>query len=199
MEYATLYQAKTAERLEEMQQDDNSHYLIYQVLGVSQNEGVLIDQYQNKGRFLYNYAGKFLEKTIQLCFQTSFPDAQLNIKIPNLLSQRPKTFEVDILHRSFAYEIKWRDATTDGDHITKEHARLQAVSQAGYTPIRLMFYAPQRDQAIRIQATLATLYQGMDGFYFQGEHAWQHVFEQTHIDLEKILINIAGEQTNGAT
>ena len=35
-----------------MQKDDFSHYLIYQVLGVTDKEGELIDIYQNKGRFL---------------------------------------------------------------------------------------------------------------------------------------------------
>jgi hypothetical protein len=29
-----------------------------------------------------------------------------------------------------AYEIKWRDATTDGDHITKEHTRVQNIKNA---------------------------------------------------------------------
>jgi len=50
-----------------------------------------------------------------------------------------------------ALEIKWRDATTDGDHITKEHTRMQAVCDAGYKPVRVMFYYPNRDQAVRIQ------------------------------------------------
>ncbi|CAM2929495.1 Restriction endonuclease R XbaI [Helicobacter felis] len=44
-------------------------------------------------------------------------------------------------------EIKWRDATTDGDHITKEHTRVKAIKQKGYKPIRVMFYYPQRAQA----------------------------------------------------
>jgi hypothetical protein len=57
---------------------------------------------------------------------------------------------VDCLVGSDALEIKWRDATTDGDHITKEHTRMQAVRDAGYKPVRVMFYYPNREQAIRI-------------------------------------------------
>jgi len=38
---------------------------------------------------------------------------------------------VDCLVGSDALEIKWRDATTDGDHITKKHTRMQAVRDAG--------------------------------------------------------------------
>ena len=41
-----------------------------------------------------------------------------------------------------AIEIKWRDATTDGDHITKEHTRLKTVKNAGFHPVRVMFYYP---------------------------------------------------------
>ena len=43
-----------------MERDDRSHFLIYQVLGVAEDEGKLIDVYQNKGRFLYKYAGSFV-------------------------------------------------------------------------------------------------------------------------------------------
>jgi type II restriction enzyme len=57
------------ERAIEMESDDCSHFLIYQVLGVSLKEGQLIDLYQNKGRFLYKYAGgSFLEEVTKLCF-----------------------------------------------------------------------------------------------------------------------------------
>lgn len=53
-------------RLNEMQNDDTSHYLIYRVLGITDQEGNLIDVYQNKGRFLYKYAGSFLEESALL-------------------------------------------------------------------------------------------------------------------------------------
>ena len=49
-------------RVVEMETDDNSHYLLYRVLGISTSEGKKIDEYQNKRRFLYKYAGSFLEE-----------------------------------------------------------------------------------------------------------------------------------------
>ena len=49
------------------------HYLLYQVLGISDEEGRLIDVYQSKGRFLYNYAGRFLEAAAKRCFVERFP------------------------------------------------------------------------------------------------------------------------------
>jgi len=49
---ATRYRNKLSlqiqKRIEEMQDDDNSHHLIYRVLGVSITEGAKIDIYQNK-------------------------------------------------------------------------------------------------------------------------------------------------------
>lgn len=180
-------------RVVEMQADDVSHYLIYRVLGIAQAEGHLIDVYQNKGRFLYKYAGSFLEEATKLCFKEAFPDSG-SLKIPNTRGQRPKTFEIDCLVGNEALEIKWKDATTDGDHITKEHTRIQVISDAGYTPIRVMFYYPNRTQAIRIQETLATLYEGIGGEYYHGDNAWTFVKDKTGICLKDILEQIANER-----
>ena len=47
--YAENLKNKVDLRREEMKNDDNSHYLLYRVLGVSNEEGQLIDLYQNKG------------------------------------------------------------------------------------------------------------------------------------------------------
>ena len=137
---------KMDERIAEMEEDDNSHYLIYRVLEVTLKEGKLIDVYQNKGRFLYKYAGSFLEEAAILCFEEKFEHAQRKVKIPNKLGSRPKTFEIDCLVDRHAYEVKWKDATTDGDHITKEHTRVQNIKNADYKPIRIMFYYPNRSQ-----------------------------------------------------
>ena len=136
--YAQELARKIDARMMEMQADDKSHFLIYQVLGIGAEEGELIDNYQNKGRFLYKYAGSFLEEAAKLCFKVKFPDSG-SIRVPNTHGKKPKLFGVDCLVGSDALEIKWRDATTDGDHITKEHTRMQAVRDAGYKPVRVMF------------------------------------------------------------
>jgi len=188
--YATELKKQVDIREKEMEDDDTSHYLLYRVLGVTNDEGRLIDLYQNKGRFLYKYAGAFLEEAAILCIKHKFPDSA-KVKIPNTLGSRPKTFEIDCLVGNAAHEIKWRDATTDGDHITKEHTRVKVIREKGYIPIRVMFYYPQRAQAIRIQETLETLYQGIGGKYFYGNGAWQYIHELTDIDLLKILEKIA--------
>jgi hypothetical protein len=197
--FANDLSSKISGRVTEMEDDTNSHYLIYQVLGISEEEGRLIDVYQNKGRFLYKYAGSFLERAAKLCFLERFPDSG-SVRIPNSVSQKPKTFEIDCLvNGKDAFEIKWRDATTDGDHITKEHSRLKAVASAGYKPIRIMFYYPNRSQAVRIQQTLETLYQGVQGEYHYGDAAWEFVRTYTGVDLKGILENIAEESNHAAT
>jgi hypothetical protein len=194
LDYSNRLLVAIDSRTEEMLTDDVSHYLIYRVLGVSFSEGQKIDLYQNKGRFLYKYAGSFLEQATKKCFEYTFPDSG-SIRIPNTRGQRrPKTFEIDCLVGNDALEIKWRDATTDGDHITKEHNRIQVISDAGYIPIRVMFYYPNRQQAMRIQQTLETLYQGIGGHYHYGDGAWEYVRERTGVDLKAIFEQIANER-----
>lgn len=191
-DYADRLAKAIDKRVEEMKADDKSHYLIYRVLGISDEEGHLVDVYQNKGRFLYKYAGSFLEEAAKRCFLEQFPDSG-PVRIPNTLGSRPKTFEIDCLVASDAIEIKWRDATTDGDHITKEHTRIKAVEAAGYNPIRVMFYYPNRTAAIKIQQTLETLYKGLGGEYHFGDDAWSYIKKRTGVDLFGILQKLAKE------
>ena len=194
-QYAERLGQRVAQRVREMEGDDTSHHLIYQVLGISDEEGKMIDVYQSKGRFLYNYAGRFLEEAVKLCFAETFLDAD-SYWIHNTQGQRPARFQIDCLVGSDAIEIKWRDATTDGDHITKEHTRIMAVKDAGYTPVRIMFYYPNRTQAIRIQRTLETLYTGVGGEYYSDDAAWTYVRDRTGIDLLDILRKLARENVS---
>ena len=192
--YASKLKEKIDERKEAMKADDNSHYLIYNDLGITTKEGELIDIYQNTGRFLYKYAGSFLEEAATLCLNYKFPDG-IKTKVENTLGQRPSTFEIDFLNGNDAIEVKWRDATTDGDHITKEHTRVKVIKRHGYKPIRVMFYYPQREQAIRIQETLKTLYAGVSGEYYGGDEAWDFLKTYSGVDLKAILTEIAKERT----
>jgi hypothetical protein len=192
--YSDALKSQIELRVEEMKSDDNSHYLIYQVLGIPIEEGALIDSYQNKGRFLYKYAGSFLEEAATLCLRSSHPKGA-KTKIENTEGTRPKSFEIDYLIESDAFEIKWKDATTDGDHITKEHTRVKAITNKGYKPIRIMFYYPHRSQAIKIQETLKTLYHGVNGEYYSGDEAWEYLKKYTGVDLKKILNEIVLENS----
>ena len=58
-------------------------------------------------------------------------------------------------------------------------------------PIRVMFYYPQRKQAIKIQETLKTLYAGVEGEY----EAWEYVVKYIGVDFKSILTEIAEKNT----
>lgn len=196
-EYANNLREKIDTRREEMKTDNNSHYLIYRVLGISNNEGSLIDEYQNTGRFLYKYAGSFLEEAASLCLFFANSKGGKTM-VENTEGKKPKTFEIDFLNGNDAVELKWRDATTDGDHITKEHTRVKVIMGHGYKPIRVMFYYPQREQAIKIQETLKTIYSGVNGEYYAGDEAWNYLTRISSYNLKSILTEIAERRDNEA-
>jgi hypothetical protein len=58
-----------------------------------------------------------------------------------------------------------------------------------------MFYYPQREQAIKIQETLKTIYTGVKGQYYGGEEAWEFIKNYTGFDLKEILTKIANKRT----
>lgn len=185
--YREELRKKIQEREEEMKSDNNDHYVLYNVLGFTSKEGYQIDYQQNVGRFLYKYAGALIEDLAIKCFTIAHPDAQVKVRLPNTIDQSPKTVEIDCLIDNRAVEIKWKDATTDGDHIKKEHKRVKIIKDAGYIPIRLMFFEPNRSQAIRIQSKLRQLYHEVGGEYYSGDAAWEYLSKDTGIDLKDVL------------
>jgi hypothetical protein len=68
---------------------------------------------------------------------------------------------------------------------------VKVIKSQGYRPVRVMFYYPQREQAIRIQETLKTLYAGVDGEYYAGDAAWDYLKTKSGYDLRAILTEIA--------
>lgn len=187
LRYREELQRKIKERKVEMESDNNEHYMLYNALGFTSEEGYQIDFQQNVGRFLYKYAGSLIEELAITCFKLAYPEAREKVKLPNTIDQSPKTVEIDCLIGNRAIELKWKDATTDGDHIKKEHKRVRIIREAGYIPIRIMFFEPNREQAIRIQARLKKLYSDLGGEYYSGEEAWEYLKNDTGIDLKSIL------------
>lgn len=185
---ADKYKAELLKKIDsrkiEMESDNHDHYIIYNALGVSNSDGDKIDLYQNTGRFLYKYAGAFCEDAMMLAFQAKDPNAK-KIHIDNTVSSTPKRVEIDCLIGNRAHEFKWRDATTDGDHIHKEENRLRSIKKKGYVPIRVMLFEPNRKQAIKIQENLRELYlsPAISGEYYSGIAAWSYIKKETGIDL----------------
>ncbi len=84
------------------------------------------------------------------------------------------------------HEIKWRDATTDGDHVRKEHDKVRCIADAGMRLIRVMYYMPHPIQARRIQERIIKLYRGCDEAYV-GREAWNYIRDYTGFDLHDYL------------
>lgn len=192
LKYREELQKKIKNREIEMQKDNTDHYMVYNALGFTSEEGYQIDYQQNVGRFLYKYAGSMLEELAIQCFKLKYPNSQQKVKLPNTIDSSPKTVEIDCLVGNKAYEIKWKDATTDGDHIKKEHKRVRIIKEAGYTPVRIMFFEPNRTQAISIQAKLRNLYNEIGGEYYAGEDAWNYMQRKTGINLKRLFQNLEG-------
>ncbi len=178
---ASLHQ-RVEERRVEMIKNNREHFRLYEILGFSEKEGHKIDLYQNIGRFLYKYAGALIEETTVAVLQ--YAKEGQRIHIPNTISQNPKNFEIDFFVKpdNKAHEIKWRDATTDGDHVRKEKNKIQCIKKAGMTPIRVMYYMPNRKQAIRIQEKVISAYREY-GEAYTGKEAWDYIRDYTGFDL----------------
>lgn len=187
LKYREKLQEKIKNREIEMQKDNTEHYMVYHALGFTSEEGYQIDYQQNVGRFLYKYAGSMLEELAIKCFTLAYPNSKQKVILPNYIDSSPKTIEIDCLVNNKAYEIKWKDATTDGDHINKELKRIKIIKEAGYTPIRIMFFAPNRTQAISIQTKLKAVYEKAGGEYYVGNTAWEYIKRETGINLKDLF------------
>ncbi len=170
------------DRIKEMDSDLNEHFIIYKALGIHEDEHILIDRYQNIGRFIFKYAGALLEDIAKIALGGQ------RVYIPNVISSSPKKFEIDCYTEddNKAHEIKWRDATTDGDHAKKEENKVKGIVDKGYTPVRVMFFMPQREQAVKIQKRITELYQ-KDGEAYIGDRAFEYVKNYSKIDIKDIL------------
>lgn len=189
--YKKKLHKKIKNREIEMQNDNTEHYMVYNALGFTSEEGYQIDYQQNVGRFLYKYAGSMLEEMAIQCFKIKYPASKQKFKLSNTVDNgNPKTVEIDCLVGNKAYEIKWKDATTDGDHINKENKRIRIIKEAGYIPVRIMFFEPNRAKAVSIQTKLRKLYKEIGGEYYSGNDAWNYIKNETGIDLKNLFRNL---------
>lgn len=185
-EHSTQVTDQIARRRVEMEEDETDHYLLYRILGIEEEECPRIDLYQNVGRFLYYHAGKVLERLTAAIFEET--QGGRRIYIPNTITDHPVRFEIDsyVEADNKAHEIKWRDATTDGDHISKEETKVHAILNAGLVPVRVMYFMPQRREARRIQERIIRLYRE-HGHAYISNGAWDYVQEYTGFNLKGFL------------
>lgn len=185
--HRTTLALKIKERTLELVSDNTDHQEVYRVLGIPEEECPQIDHYQNMGRFVYKYAGSLLEEATQLLLRSKGQGSP--VTIPNTVTSTPKNFHIDCFTKldNKAHEIKWRDATTDGDHIRKEHNKIESILAAGRIPVRIMYYMPVRAQAIKVQKKIIGEFRAK-GEAYVGDEAWQYVKDYSGIDLRKLLL-----------
>lgn len=179
---------QVAARHVELETDDRGHQDIYRILGVPPDECPRIDLYQNIGRFVYKYAGALLEETTQLLLSESGEGSPISLE--NTVSSNPRRFDIDCYTRkdNRAHEIKWRDATTDGDHIRKESQKVEVIVANGLVPVRVMFYMPVRAQARSIQERVLRAFREK-GHAYVGEEAWDYVKDYSGVNLKETLMS----------
>lgn len=71
--------------------------------------------------------------------------------------------------------------------IKKEHKRVRIIREAGYIPVRIMFFESNREQAKKIQNKLKQLYEDIGGEYYSGENAWKYIEKKTGINLKSVF------------
>jgi hypothetical protein len=186
-EHKSTLKKKIDERKIEIKNEDNIHWELYSLLGnFNKSESFNMDFYQNVGRFFFKYAGSMLEEMVLKIFNDK-KNAE-KIYLENTISSNPKKFEIDcfVKEDNKGHEIKWRDATTDGDHKKKEETKLKQMEKNGIIPVKIMFYMPEREQAKKIQTNIIKLYE-KKGFSYVGIEAWKYVKNYGGFDLRKFL------------
>ena len=163
---------------------DNPHHFIYKIFYTSEKIKEM-EYYHNVARILSSNVGRLFDEIIK--FSITIIEGGRSTYIVNPTG-KPKKFEIDILNenKKIAYEIKWRDAGTDGDHKNKEFTKVDLIKQMGYKPIRLTFYLPELAQSLLAQKNIINYYK-THGEAYTGEEAFDYINKMANIDLIKII------------
>ena len=186
-EHKKKLKQKIDDRKIEIKSEVNAHWELYQLLGgFDKSESFNVDFYQNVGRFFFKYAGSMLEEMVIEIIKNKKKAEKIYIE--NTISTNPKKFEIDcfVKEDNRGHEIKWRDATTDGDHKKKEETKLKQLEKNNIIPVKIMFYMPEREQAKKIQTNIIKLYK-VKGFSYVGDEAWKYITDYCGFNLRNFL------------
>lgn len=180
-------------RMEKVRKEIPEYYEIMELYGFKKDDCMKLDIYHNTSRLTFRSLGKLLEDLTTTVLSHTKGGHKLQLTNPN---PPPTTFYIDwvIPKENRAYEIKWRDATTDGDHVRKEEAKISAISNSGYKPIRVMYYRPTRLQAQAICDRVTRLYK-KHGEAYIGKDAWNHIKAYTGFDLRNFVFRKLKKKT----
>ena len=162
----------------------NDHHLVYELF-YAKKEIELMEMYHNRARIISTNAGRIFDTVIKFIIQDIEGGESEYIDNPG---SHPSRFEIDILNhdKKLAYEVKWRDAGTDGDHTNKEFRKVDLLVQQGYTPIRLTFFMPELERSLKAQTKIINYYDEHGKTYTQ-DKAFEYINQMANIDLLQIL------------
>ena len=162
----------------------NEHHLVYELF-YDKKEIELMEKYHNRARILSTNAGRIFDTAVKFIIQDVEGGQSEYIDNPG---QHPNRFEIDVINhdKKLAYEIKWRDAGTDGDHKNKEYRKVDLLIEKGYTPIRLTFFMPELERSLNAQKQIIDYYNKRGKSYTQ-DSAFAYINRMADIDLLQIL------------
>ena len=167
---------------------ENSHHEIYQLF-YSKEQLKIMEQEHNRARILSSNAGRIFDEAVKFVITNAEGGKSEYVSNPG---GHPKKFEIDIINhnKKIGYEIKWRDAGTDGDHKAKEYRKVDIIKEMGYTPIRLTFFLPELPRSLKAQQEIINYYKE-HGRAYTGNDAFNFVNKMANIDLWSIIRSYA--------
>lgn len=183
-EYHKKIQNNTLSTENLMNQFYNEHHQMYELF-YSKNELKLMEKYHNMARILSANMGRIFDSIVKFII-IDIEGGQTEYW--NNTNSNPKKFEIDVVnnYKKIAYEIKWRDAGTDGDHKSKEFRKVDLIKSRGYTPIRLTFFLPELERSAKAQKDIIDYY-SLKGLSYTGKKAFEYINNLAKIDLLKII------------
>ena len=163
----------------------NDHHLVYRLFYPQEriNE---IEIAHNQARIMSANAGQMFDEIVKFILMATIPGKSTIVENEG---GHPKSFEIDHLDETnkIGYEVKWRDAGTDGDHKNKEFRKVDMMKYMGLTPIRLTFFMPELERSKKAQNDIIRYYKE-HGKAYTGDSAFDFLKEKTGVDLKQLLL-----------
>jgi len=159
------------------------HHVVYQCF-FPKNILIEMEKYSIINRVLSTNAGQFFDSIIKdILINHNFGQPRyIDNPEPNA---KPKKFEIDIMDsvKNTAYEIKWRDAGTDGDHVNKETRKQLVLKKMGFKTVRLTFFVPETPHTKQAHKNKIALYDKL----YESDEAFNFIKEISGVDILKIF------------
>ena len=163
---------KIFKKLNAIEIQEENHYEMYQLLGMSHIDARSMEMQHRKQRIISANLGNLVESLIGKCME----------KIDGCITQYPiQGYAIDFVYDQKAVEVKLRETTTDGDHFKKEKQKVNLCESEGLVPIRLVMYESPK----KIMNKYKSIYKE-DNLYV-GKRAWDFVREETGFDLRNYI------------